>query len=138
MFTPNLDHLRPTAKHYEHVLHGVHIPVDNPKPVTLFLAFCGRGSRYWNALLKWKPIADEVEATRRSANALAELGVIGWKHVEHDGTPVPYNPEDCQKVFDALLAANRLEIVDRALAAAMNPDNFTETPLPTAADLGKQ
>lgn len=139
MLPANLfDHLKPVAKVYEHVMHGVHIPVDNPKPVVLHLKFCGRGTPYWNAVMKFKALADEKEATKRAAERFAALGIAGWKNVEQAGQPVPYTSELGAFVLSQLVDADRPEKVDLAIAAAMSPDNFTETPAPEAGELGKK
>lgn len=139
MLPANLfDHLKPVAKVYEHVMAGVHIPVDNPRPVVLLLRYCGRGTAYWNAVMKFKPLADEKEATKRAAERFAVLGIDGWKNVEHAGQPVTYTSELGEFVLSQLVDANRPEKVDLAIAAAMSPDNFTETPAPEAGELGKK
>lgn len=139
MFAPNLfDHLKPVAKSYEHIMHGVHIPASNPKPVVLHLKFCGRGSTYWNAIMKFKTLADEKAATKRAAERFAVMGVAGWDNVETAaGTPVAYTHELGQQVFDMLVDADREEKVDLAIQVAMNKDNFTEA-TPEGAELGKK
>lgn len=134
MFSPNaFEHLRPKpAKTYEHILHGVHYPASNPNPIVLHLVFCGRGSPYWNAITKFKSLADEKAATKRAASKFAELGVVGWGNVE-----APFTAEDCEKLLTMLVDVNRDEIVDRAITVAMTPDNFTEA-APDGVELGKK
>lgn len=138
MFAPNLfDHLKPVAKFHEHVMHGVHIPATNPKPVILHLAYCGKGTRFWNAITKFKALADEKAANRRSAEVFSRLGIVGWANVENDGQPLAYSTELGAQVLEMLIAVDRDEKIDFALNAAMNPENFTE-PVVEAIELGKK
>jgi hypothetical protein len=138
MLAPNLfDHLRPVAKFHEHVMHGVHIPASNPKPVALHLAYCGKGTRFWNAITKFKTLADDRAATKRAAEVFSRMGIVGWANVEHDGQALPYSSEIGGQVLEMLVDADRADKVDAALVAAMNPDNFTE-PVVEAAELGKK
>jgi hypothetical protein len=139
-FSMNLSfkHLSPTASHIEVILDDVRIPADNPKQVVLHVAFCGKGSKFFNALMKWKTLADDDAANQRAADAFARLGVVGWANVEDGGKPVPFSHTGTKEIFDALIAAKRYDKIDRALTPAMNPDNYTEAlPAAEVAELGK-
>lgn len=136
MFDEDLfDHMTPRGT-VEHTLEGVYIPRTNPNPVVLTLKFAGRGSPYWGAITKAKPLHDKDAATARAASLFAKHGVAGWKNVEKDGQPVAYTPELGAEVFAKLIKAKRGEIVDNALGMAMNPDLFGE-PVVSADDVGK-
>lgn len=129
------DYLAPTAT-AEYTLAGVHIPPDNPEPVVLELEYAGRGSPYWNAILKLKPLEDEIEATKRAAVVFAKHAIRGWKNVQKDGKPVPYTHELAGEVLVKLIHAKRYAKVEAAINFGMAPDNF-KPPTVEAAELGK-
>jgi hypothetical protein len=134
----DFDHLEPSAeRRHTHTMHGVHVPPSNPKPVTLSLKFCGRGSPFWNARMKLKPLTDQTEASLRIAALFARHGVDGWENVAIGGQAKPYSPELGAEMFTKLIEKNRLEYIDAALGDAQNPDNFTP-PLVEAGELGKK
>ncbi|RPH64999.1 MAG: hypothetical protein EHM89_00220 [Acidobacteria bacterium] len=137
MFDDDLfDHLTPRGT-FDIVLHDVHIPRDSDKPVVLTAKFAGKGSPYWNAMMKLKPLADATAATERAATLLAKLAIVGWQNVSKNGVPVVYSAELGAEVLHKLIRAKRAEKVDYAIAAAMNPDNYRE-PIVEAVDLGKE
>lgn len=120
----------------DYTLDGVHIPAENESPIVLVLEYAGKGSAYWNALLKQKPLDDAEAATKRAATLFAKHAIAGWKNVERDGKPVPYTPELGTEVLVKLVRAKREGKVDAAVSYALNPDNF-RAPIIKAADLGK-
>ena len=129
-------HMTPRGT-FEIVLHDVRIPRDNEKPLVLIAKFAGKGSPYWNALLKLKPLADTDAATERAAALFARLAVTGWKNVEKDSKPVPYTSELGTEVLHKLIRAKRGDKVNDAIGAAVNPDNYAE-PIVESAELGKE
>jgi hypothetical protein len=134
----DFNHLRPSAKHFAIPLDDVRIPASNPKQVVLHVAFCGKGSAYFNALLKWKSLADDKAANQRASDAFARMGVVGWENVDDGGKPVAFSHTGAKEIFDALIEADRFDKIDRVLLAAMNPDNYTEAlSAAEVAELGK-
>lgn len=136
MFDDDLfDHLTPRDT-IEIILDGAHIPRTNKLPVVLVVKYCGRGTPYWNAITKFKPLADVDAATERAATAFAKLGVVDWKNVVgKDGKPIPYTWGGCAEILHKLVKADRIDKVDNAIARAMMPDNYIAQ-APEATDLG--
>lgn len=135
MFDDNLfDHLTPRET-AEVVLHGVFVPREAQKPVILEIKYCGRGSPYWNAMLKLKTLADPIEAAERAARLWVKHGVTGWRNVDIEGQPVAFAAERCAEILVKLVRATRADKVDDAIAWSMNADNFVAQ-LVDATDLG--
>lgn len=133
MLKLDLGHLRPSASHVVVTLSDVRIPASNPKQTALHVAYCGKGSKFWNASMKWKALGDPDAANKRAADAFARLGVVGWENV--DGAA--FSVDGVIEIFDALMAADRFDKIDHALLQALNPDNFTEPAPVEAGELGK-
>lgn len=128
-------HLAPSET-VDYTLDGVHIPPTNPKPVVLELVYAGKGTPYWNAITKAKPVDDEDESNKRAAALFAQHAIRGWKNVEKNGTAVTYSPEIGGEVLIKLLAAKRFAKVDAVITYGIRPDNF-KPPMVEAAELGK-
>lgn len=122
---------------YEHVLHPDFRVPGAKEPLVLLLRFAGRGSDYMKAMAKLKPEKDERVATERAARMFARHSVTGWKNAcEVDGTPAPFAAKDLGEILCKFVAADRSDVVDRAIRQALDPDNF-RTPIVEAKDLGE-
>jgi hypothetical protein len=136
MFEDDLfDHLTPRGT-IEYALPNVHIPKDNPEPVVLLLKFGGRGSPFFNAMLKAPPVADKQAAYERLAQMAVKHLIGGWKNVQKDGKPVPYTPELGEEVLTKLVKAKRGDKVEDMTAHAMGGDSFADLVV-DPVDLGK-
>lgn len=136
MFEDDLfDHLTPKQT-IEYPMVNVHIPRTNPEPLVLLMKFGGRGSPFFNALMKAPPITDKQAAYERLAKLMTKHLISGWKNVEKDGKPVAFAPELCEEILSKLVKAQRGDKIEDAAAHAMGADAFAELTV-DAADLGK-
>lgn len=143
----NLDYLAP-KKTAPYTLHGVRTTAE---PIILQLVYAGSGTTFFAEFAKLKPPSREAAQEERNvyrervARLFATHAVTGWEHVVDKGQPVAFTPDNCLALFRKLIrlvdsrgeSVGRWDIVDGAIAYAMNPDNFSD-PIATADDLGKQ
>lgn len=132
----DLSYLTPTRT-ARHTLHGVHIPRNNPKPVTLIVKSGGEDNeRYMSALAKAPP-AFGVDGLKQSATLLARYVVVGWEDVlDRNGEPAACTPERVELVLHTCIEKKQglhylLPLRDRI----QDPSNFRE-PIANAVDLG--
>lgn len=145
MIDIDFSHLTPTGT-ARFTLTGVCVPRTNPVSTTLVMKHAGRSNAgFTNAIMK---IEGETGGARtvhtldvgdeKSAAIFARHVVVGWEGpLGADGKPLPCTPENVQKLFAALIAAKRPDLVRAAFAFAGDADNFSDAAA-SSENLGKE
>lgn len=131
-FLVDVDHLRPTE------LARFKLGVQpNPKSapfITLIGKYAGRSNHaFINAVMRLEGeyntelTAQQLDAgDEKRAELFARHVITDWEGpCDSDGKPVPYSPELLMRVFRALIAAKRPDVVAAAFRYFNDADNFT-------------
>lgn len=146
----NLNYLAP-AKTLSFTLHGVVTPPAN-EPIVLELVYGGRGTAFFNEYAKVQatapgagvPAEERAAYLERVGRVFAQHAVVGWKNAYDGAKEVPFSTTTLAALIGKLVRlpdasgapVGRWDLVERAISASLDADNFTE-PMPTAEELGK-
>lgn len=129
-------------------LDGVHVPVSNPKPVTLIGKHAGSSNPGWINAIMTTPegreggarTAEQIDAANRDrAKRMAKHVVCGWEDVlDASGKQMPYSAKAGESLLLALLDAQRPDLVQSALGFFADPDHFRDEPVVSPGDLGNE